>query len=712
MAKQQHKSHDGLNDDDIQEDSATGLDDNATHGQTRPEEEPIGEQPEDPLSNSEQAEVGDGTVELTTEVKRFRPTVSHLPGVRDKEVPGAVLPTKTEELPTHTTETESAAATEETDEELSQDTALFELLGVSLRPYWPSMSLAAFLMLAAAAMNVVPPYLLQLAIDGPIAQRDMPGLWRLTILYGVTALALFVLTFAYTYYLQYAAQRALADLRTRLFDHIFRQDYSFLTGTSTGDMVARLSSDIDNINQVLSSSIVVILVEGLTFIVIIWVMFATNWRLALLAIIVMPILALVTRYFRQRIRRSSTGERTAMALISSFLNEHLHGLTVVQLFGREEESEEEFDAYNNRYRQALVNLRYHSAVFLAVQEILAAVGTGLLLYGGGRGVLAGWASLGMLVAFFQYSQRAFQPILNLSQQYNAIQIALGAAERIYRMLKTEPQIVTPANPTPLPLVKGDIQFKRVYFSYVPNEPVLQGVDLTVKAGQSVAIVGATGAGKSSLASLLARYWDPTAGQVLLDGIDLRQLSLTDLRQAVVVVPQDPICIAGTIRHNIRLYREDVSDADVVRAAEFSNAAQFINQLPSGYDFELIPGGANISQGQRQLLALARALALSPNAVLVLDEATSSIDTATEALIQDALARILKSRTSLVIAHRLSTVRDADRIIVMERGKIVEDGSHAELLALNGYYAGLHHHQVLPKTAHPLGGKRPQKEKKS
>ncbi len=577
----------------------------------------------------------------------------------------------------------------------SQDLALFKLLAGSLRPYRWWLIVAMVLMLATASLNVVPPYLLQQAIDGPIRDGNTDVLWRLAAIYGATAIALFVLTLFYSYSLQTAGQRALSDLRTRLFDHIFKQDHAFMTNTPTGDLISRLTSDIDSVNAVMSSSIVVILVEGVTLIAIVWVMLATNWQLALISLSVLPFVAITTTYFRSRIRQSSGGERSAMARISSFLNEHIHGMTVVQLFSREQESEQEFDVINSRYREALIVLRKHSAVFLAVLEMLSAIAMGMILDWGGRGVLAEWATLGMLVAFVQYTERAFQPILRLSQEYNTIQIALGAAERIYTMMQSEPAIQNPTPPQPLPRpLRGEIRFEDVQFSYVPDEPVLRGVSLTIPPGQSVAIVGATGAGKSSMVSLLARHYDPTHGRITLDSVDIRRVDLLELRRAVAVVPQDPVCLEGTIRKNIVLYQEDVDEETVRRAAEFTNAARFIEHLPGEYDFHVLPGGANLSQGQRQLLALTRALVLCPDGILVLDEATSSIDTATEAIIQEGLERILKSRTSMVIAHRLSTVRGADRIIVMDRGCIVEEGTHADLLTTGGYYAKLHEHQLM------------------
>jgi ATP-binding cassette subfamily B protein len=575
----------------------------------------------------------------------------------------------------------------------SQDAALLGLLLATAAPHWRYLLVAGLLLAASAAINVLPPALLQQAIDGPIASGQPAGLWPLALAYAGIAAGAFILQYAQVFMLQQAGQRALADLRVRLLEHMLRQGQAFFAQHPVGDLVARIVGDIDSLNALLSSSVVTILSESVTLVAIIAVMFSLNWRLALLSLAVLPVLALVTTYFRRRIRHSSSGERSALARTSSFLNEQIQGMLIVQLFGRQAASSQEFSGYNSAYRAALIRLRFHSALFLSVLEVLSAFGMAALLYGGGGGVLAGWATIGTLVAFVQYTERAFQPILRLSEQYNAVQIGLGAAERVQRTLQTAPAIGEPAAPVALPTIAGGIEFRDVHFAYLPDEPVLRGISLRVPAGQSVAVVGATGAGKSSLVGLLARFYDPDSGAVLLDGVDIRSLSLADLRRAVAVVPQDPVCLAGTIAHNIRLYRHDIDDEDLRRAARQANADRFIEQLPGGYEHELLPGGANLSLGQRQLLALARALCLSPEGVLVLDEATSSIDTATEALIQHALEGILRTRTSIVIAHRLSTVRRADRIIVIDRGQIVEDGSHEQLLARDGAYARLCRHQL-------------------
>ena len=573
------------------------------------------------------------------------------------------------------------------------DTILFALLFRAVRPHWRPLTISLVLLGVTAALNVVPPTLLQWAIDGPIQSGLVAELWPITILYGSTAIAMFFIQYVYTYFLQQAGQRALSDMRTDLFARIMEQDQAFFLRNPVGDLVMRLTSDIDTLSALLSTSAVTIVTETATLLVVIVVMFSVNWRLALLVIAILPVLVLVTRYFSERVRNSSTGERTALSKVSGYLNEQLQGVPVLQIFGAQRPSMDRFDNLNHGYRRALISLRRHSALFLMTQEFLAAVGLGMLLYGGGHGVLAGWATMGMLVAFIQYADRAFQPVLRLSEQYNAVQIAFGAAERIERTLHEPRTIMPPVEPvTPTSPFRGDVVLQNIHFQYLAERPVLRGIDIHIPAGQRVAIVGPTGAGKTSLIGLLARWYDPQQGRILLDGIDIKTLDPIALRSLISVIPQDPITFAGDIEFNISLYQQLITE-EIHTAAITANAASFIERLPERYQSLVTPNGANLSAGERQLLALARAIALQPHGILILDEATSSIDTTTEALVQDALERLFRGRTSIIIAHRLATVRSADRILVIQQGLVVEDGNHAALIAQDGLYARLYAHQL-------------------
>ncbi|MDQ5851022.1 MAG: ABC transporter ATP-binding protein/permease, partial [Chloroflexota bacterium] len=339
------------------------------------------------------------------------------------------------------------------------------------------------------------------------------------------------------------------------------------------------------------------------------------------------------------------------------------------------------------------------ALFFPTVGFVMALGTALLLYWGGRGVLADWATLGMLVAFVQYLEQAFRPIRDLAEKYSILQAAMASAERVFGVLDTPEDVKDVADPVKLPEhVRGEVEFRNVVFGYDPAEPVLRGVSFSIPAGQAVAVVGATGAGKTSLISLLARFYDIQQGEILLDGVNIAHVAQRELRRHVAAVPQDPVCFSGTIASNIRLHSEELSDEDVRRAAEIANAAPFIERLPGKYDYVVRERGSNLSVGQRQLLAFARAIAFNPEVLLVLDEATSSVDTETEALIQTGLERLMEGRTSIVIAHRLSTIRHVDRIIVLHRGEIVEDGTHDELLALKGYYHRLYQLQYMEEQA--------------
>lgn len=573
------------------------------------------------------------------------------------------------------------------------DGRLVRRLAVFVQPHWRRLLVAVLLLLGAALAELAPPFLVQQAIDGPIASGQLDGLW---LIFGLFALALvvnFALRYAHNYLIQSIGQQVMVDMRVHLFRHIQKMSLAFFDRNPVGRLLTRITNDVDALNEFLTQGIVSILADLVTLVGIIVVMFILNWRLALISLAVLPVLALIVAVYQRLMRDAYRLVRQRLALINAFLNEQIGGVLVTQLFNREQQSQARFQGLSHDYVAANMRSLTIFAIFMPAVGLMAAIATAALLYGGGQGVLADWASLGMLVAFVQYTERAFQPIRNLAERYTILQAAMASAERVFRVLDTPEDVRDPEQPRDLPTaVRGEIAFRDVVFGYNPAEPVLRGISFTIPAGQSVAIVGATGAGKSSLVGLLARFYDIQQGSILLDGVDIRTVAQHELRRHVAAVPQDPVCFSGDIASNIRLHDTTISDEQMRAAAELVNAAPFIERLPGGYAYPVRERGSNLSIGQRQLLAFARAIAFNPEVLLILDEATSSVDTETEALIQSALARMLHGRTSIVIAHRLSTIRHADRIIVLHKGRIVEDGSHDELLALRGYYHRLYHLQ--------------------
>ncbi len=572
------------------------------------------------------------------------------------------------------------------------DRYLFWMLGKFLAPFWREIGLVFLMLIGVTVLSLLPPYLIQRAVDGPIISGDLDGLIPYGIVYFVAVLGLFALRFWHTYLLQTVGQNVLVNLRQALFEHILRQDMRFFNTTPVGQIVARLSNDIEALTELLSTSIVVVVSNMVTMVGIVLVMLIINWQLALVGLCVLPIMTALTIYFRRKIRSQSSLYHRIIGEYLAFINEQFSGMLVVQLFGRQSISRDEFDHINQQVRDSHMNLRDMYTIYSSSLQLLTTLGLALVLYGGGQGVLAGWATLGMLISFVQYTRRSFEPIMQLAEQFTQIQTALAAGERIARMLRLEPGILDSIEPKKINHFQQSITLDHVTFSYEAGNPVLRDVSLHIEPGQRVAVVGATGAGKTSLAGLLARFHDVDQGRVLIDNVDVRDLTLGDLRHYVNVVPQNPYCFNGTIADNLRLFNESVTNDQMIEAAHAACAAPFIERLPGAYDYQLLPGGANLSQGQRQLLALTRALIHSPKSILVLDEATSNIDTETEELIQQGLSQVLKNRTSLIIAHRLSTVREADRILVMQRGRIMEDGRHEDLLRLDGLYAQLYHRQ--------------------
>lgn len=571
-------------------------------------------------------------------------------------------------------------------------------------PYKWSLTASILLMIGSALVELIPPYLIRVAIDGPIADRDIAGIWPIFFLYAGTLGFSFLFRYVQTYIMQSMSQRIIIDIRMTIFRHIQSMSLSFFDRNPVGRLLTRITNDVDALNDFITQGTVALLGDLVRLLFIVVTMLVLNWRLALVAFCIFPVVILSTIIFQRIVRTTYRVMRQRLARINAYLNEQITGVLVTQLFRREESSRTFFSTISQEYLDSQFRSNNIFAVFFPTIYVTSVMAAAVLLTLGGNLVLDDYVTIGLLVAFIQYTDQAFQPIRQLADRYNTLQSAMASSERVFRVLDTPAEIVDPVVPLELTLpVRGEITFDNVVFGYNPDEAVLKGVSFTIPAGQAVAVVGATGAGKTSLVSLMARFYEIQQGAILLDGIDIRALRQHDLRRHVGAVPQDPTCFSGTIRDNIRLHDTTISDAQVHAAAEISGAISFIDKLPGRYDYEVRERGSNLSVGQRQLLAFARAMAFNPEVMLILDEATSSVDTETEQIMQVAVQRLLKGRTSLVIAHRLSTIRYVDRILVLHRGKLVEDGTHEKLLALNGYYARLYRLQY----AEQFGGHIPE-----
>ncbi|HWR97952.1 MAG TPA: ABC transporter ATP-binding protein [Candidatus Methanoperedens sp.] len=569
---------------------------------------------------------------------------------------------------------------------------LARLLGY-LAPYRWRIALAILLLFGAAALQLAGPYLVKVGIDEHIARGDLRGLDRIAVLFFAVALAGFALRYAQTLLTYRIGQRAMLDLRLAVFDRIESQSLAYFDRNPTGRLMTRVGSDVEVLQELFSTGAITVFGDLFTVAGVVVAMLAINARLALVSFAVLPLLFAATVFFRSRVRRSFRAIRQRVARMNAFLNEHLSGIGVVKLFSRERAAATRFERINDEHRQAFLGAVLAYAIFFPVVEIIGAVAIALLLGYGGAQILAGALSFGGLVAFLEYVQRFYKPVQDLAEKFNILQSAMAAAERIFAVLDTAPAIVDPPRPLPLTRSRGRVEFRDVRFAYAPGQDVLRRISLRVEPGEMVAIVGATGAGKTSLISLLARLYDPQEGAVLLDGVDVRALALRDLRRQMAVVLQEVFLFSGTVLENIALANPAITRAAAIEAARRVGADGFIRALPRGYESEVGERGVLLSAGQKQLLSFARALAHDPP-LLVLDEATSSVDSQSEALIQEALDILFAGRTSLVIAHRLSTIRGADRIVALHKGRIRESGTHAELLQAGGIYAKLYRLQYV------------------
>ena len=581
------------------------------------------------------------------------------------------------------------------------DSKLMKRLLGYIKPYKNYVIFAILLNIVVAALGPVRPLLTKIAVDDYIATADYDGLLLIAILLFSSLLLQAVVQFYLTYFMQYLGQKVLFDLRTQIFNHIQKLALKFFDKTPIGRLVTRATNDVEALGELFSSGIVMVFSDVFIIIWILVFMFFMDFSLSLVTLSVLPVLIYGTFLFKRKARESYRDVRLHLARLNSYMQEHVTGMSVVQIFNKEKDELKKFSSINKDYRTANIKSVFYYAIFFPGVELLSSIAVGLIIWYGGGEVVQESIKIGVLFAFIQFTEMFFRPIRDLSEKYNIMQTAMASSERIFKLIDNDTMVKNPNKPVNLTNVRGQIDFKNVWFAYNDEDYVLKDISFSINPGETVAIVGHTGAGKTSIINILTRFYDINKGSILLDGINIEKLDKRELRKYVSMVLQDVFLFSGNIESNINLNNTSIDKNKILEAAAAVGADRFIEALPDKYDEEVKERGATLSVGQKQLISFARALAYDPQ-ILILDEATSSVDTETEHLIQKAIEKLLVGRTAIVIAHRLSTIQSADKIIVLHKGEIRETGNHQQLLAKHGLYYKLYQLQykdqevLLPK----------------